>query len=164
MTRWRVILGAVATLTLVAVCLIVLPASSAPAAVERFRVCDQNKPGYEHDVSHDQEGFAAGNEFLFADRLLDPSTGRKAGHDVGDGTVIRVIDDRDALIQIDAMFFFPNGKISVAFAARFGDLDKGERFPITGGTGHFENAIGSVFIKNHPCNGKSGTSFHFHVT
>ena len=163
MARGKTLGGMVALAAGAALALTLIPAQSAGGATERFRVCDQNHPGYEADVDEGEQGFSAGDRFLFVDKLLDPSTGRKAGRDSGDATIIRVIHGQDALTHINAMFYFPNGKISVFFAARFGDLDKGERFPITGGAGHYENATGSVFIKNHSCDGKSGTSFHFHV-
>lgn len=156
--------GIVAGATIAALGWTLLPASSAVTATQRFRVCDQSKPGYEHDVDSDNSGdFSPGDRFLFEDKLLDPQTGRKAGRDVGEATFIRIVNQQDALADISAMFFFPSGKISVYFSARFSDLDKGERFPITGGTGAYENASGSVFIKNHPCDGEPGTSFHFHV-
>jgi hypothetical protein len=145
-----------------ALALTLIPAQSAGGATERFRVCDQNKPGYEADVDEGEQGFSAGDRFIFVDKLLDPATGKKAGRDSGDATIIRVIH-QDALVHINAMFYFPNGKISVFFAARFGDLERGAFFPITGGSGHYENATGSVLIKNHPCDGEPGTTFHFHV-
>jgi Allene oxide cyclase barrel like domain len=163
MTRTRLISGVLAIMAMVAVCTVVLPASSAVGATERFRVCDKSKPGYEADADNGEEGFSAGDQFFFTDKLLDPSTGRKAGRDSGDATIIRVIHHQDALVHINAMFYFPNGKIAVFFAAKFQDLDTGQRFPITGGTGHYENATGSVLIKNHPCAGDPGTTFHFHV-
>ena len=163
MTRTKLIPGVLAIMSMVAVCIVVLPASSAVGATERFRVCDQSKPGYEHDVDQGDDGFSAGDQFLFTDKLLDQSTGRKAGRDSGAATILRVIHGQDALVHIDAMFYFPNGKISVFFAIKFSDLDTGARHPITGGTGHYENATGSVFIKNHPCDGEPGTIFHFHV-
>ena len=164
MIRSKLIAGVLAVMAMVAVCLVVLPASSAVGATERFRVCDQSKPGYEADVDNGEDGFSAGDEFLFTDKLLDPATGKKAGRDSGAAEILRVIHGQDAVVHIDAMFYFPNGRIAVFFAGKFSDLDTGARYPITGGTGHYEDATGSVFIKNHPCDGKAGTSFHFHVS
>lgn len=163
MSRGKTLGGITALAAIAVLALTLVPAQSAGGATERFRVCDQNHPGYEHDVDNGEDGFSAGDQFMFVDKLLDPATGRKAGRDSGTATIVRVIHGQDALVHIEAMFYFPNGKISVFFAARFGDLDEGQFFPITGGTGHYENATGSVFIKNHPCDGESGTSFHFHV-
>jgi hypothetical protein len=140
-----------------------LPASSAGGKTESFRLCDQNKPGFSHDIDVGEDGFSPGDYNVFVDKLLDPKTGRKAGRDYGKFTVIRPIGNNDAAIMVDAMFFLPNGKISVYVAGKFSDFGEGTSYPVTGGTGHFENVTGSVFLKSHPCDGKGGIVFDFNL-
>jgi hypothetical protein len=164
MRRWRLMTVLVAAITVGVLGFTLIPAWPAGGSTERFRVCDQNGAGYENDIDVGEDGFSAGDQFVFTDKILYPQNGVKAGRDLGHATIIRPIGNSDAIFSINALFEFPDGKLSVYVGGRFSDFEEGTRFPITGGTGTFEGATGSVRIKNHPCDGKSGISFHFHVT
>ena len=159
-------LGGMAALALITVLAVTLvPAQSAGGATQRFRLCDQNKPGYSKDVDTDGDGgFSPGDMSLGADKLLDPSTGMKAGRDAGAFTVLRNFSDRDALISADFMFIMPNGKVMVNGVFKFSDLRSGFTVPVTGGTGHFAGMTGVVRINKHSCGGKNGNVFRFEVS
>jgi hypothetical protein len=163
------ILGVVAA---AALGLAMLPASPAGGATSRLKVCDQNHPGYTAEVDTDgDDDFTPGDVELFQDKLLDPRTGRKAGRDVGRFTLVRRFGEEhseefDGLLLVDAMFFFPTGKISVYGSFKFSDFgqERGINLPITGGTGRYEGATGVLNVQQHGCDGKSGSVFRFHIT
>jgi allene oxide cyclase-like protein len=136
-----------------------LPAFSAGGKTETFNLCDKNHPGYSKDLDLGEKGFSVGDMSFGADKLLDPQTNRKAGRDAGTFQIVRRLGKNDALFSIDATFFMPNGKFQVAGVARFGSFDEGMMLPVTGGTGHFANTTGEVFVKTAPCGGESGTRF-----
>jgi hypothetical protein len=133
-----------------------LPAQSQGHSEEVIRVCDQNRPGFNHDVDIEGDGFSSGDYSVFADKLLDTRTGRKAGRLNGMLHVVRPVGNRDAIILGNVLAFFPTGKLSVTFGGNFSDFEKGTSFPVTGGAGHFAHATGSVQIKEGSCNGKPG--------
>lgn len=165
MTRSKAFAG-MSVLALVTVLAITLvPAQSAGGSTQRFRVCDQNKSGYSHDVDTDGDGdFSPGDISLGADKLLDPDTGKKAARDAGSFLIVRRVGNQDALVSADFMFFMPNGKLMANGLFRFGQLDSGITVPITGGTGHFAGMTGVLKVNNHPCNGASGAMFHFELS
>jgi hypothetical protein len=133
-----------------------LPAHSNGAGEEVMNLCDQNRPGFSHDVDVEPDGFSPGDYNVFADKLLYRKNGRKAGHLVGKLTFIRPVSNRDAVFQGDVLFFLPSGKVSLTFGGRFSDFEKGSYFPVTGGAGHYEHVTGSVRLKNGSCDGKPG--------
>lgn len=157
-------LGVVA---MVALGMTVLPASPAGGQVDRLKVCDQSRPGYEAEIDAGEAGESPGDYVLFTDKLLDPRTGRKAGRDVGKFFFVRPVPGAggfDAVFTVDATFFFPGGKIIVYSAGKFGDFrGDGVDFPVAGGTGKYENVGGSVNIRSGQCDGKGGTVFRFHI-
>jgi hypothetical protein len=155
MNRGRVFGTVVSALTIAVLGVTLLPAQSARKGEEVLRLCDQNRKGYTADIDVGEEGFSAGDSALFADKLLDTRTGRKAGHLNGHLTFVRPLR-RDAVILGDVLIFLPTGKLSVQVGGRFSDFEDGISFPVTGGAGHFAHATGSAFVKNGPCDGKPG--------
>ena len=156
MNRWRQFGLLAATVTVGVLTLALLPAQSAGEGEEVMNLCDQNRPGFSHDVDVEPDGFSSGDYSVFADKLLYRKNGRKAGHLVGKLTFIRPVSNRDAVFQGDVLFFLPNGKISLTFGGRFSDFEKGSYFPVTGGAGHYAHVTGSVRLKNGSCDGKPG--------
>jgi hypothetical protein len=161
MTGWRRFGVALTSVTIGVLGFTLLPAQSAGKGEEVMKVCDQNRRGFNHDVDVEGDGFSAGDYSVFADKLLDTKTGRKAGHLNGQLHIIRPIGNRDAIILGNVLAFFPIGKISVNFGGNFSDFEKGTSFPVTGGAGHFAHATGSVFLKEGSCDGKPGLRLKF---
>ena len=164
MTRRGTVSWMVGAGTIAAVGLALLPVSPAAGAVERMRVCDQNLPGYTKYVDAAEEGHSSGDSYMFTDKLLDPRTGRKAGRHIGQFTVVRPVGDTGpagAVYLGRAMFFFPRGRVTIELAGPFDKLREGASWPVTGGTGRYENATGTVFVESRKCDGKGGTIFAF---
>jgi hypothetical protein len=155
-TKWRRFGVAVASVTVGVLGITLLPAQSQGHSEEVIRVCDQNRPGFNHDVDIEGDGFSSGDYSVFADKLLDTRTGRKAGRLNGMLHVVRPVGNRDAIILGNVLAFLPIGKLSVTFGGKFSDFETGTSFPVTGGAGHFAHATGSVQIKEGNCNGKPG--------
>lgn len=155
-------LGGAAAVIAVAVAL--LPATPAGGQVDRPRVCDQNRPGYTAYVDAADQGHSSGDSYMFTDKLLDPRTGRKAGRHIGQFTVVRPKGESgpaSAVYLGRAMFFFPEGRVTIELAGPFDKLREGASWPVTGGTGRYEHATGSVFVESRRCDGKGGTIFVF---
>jgi hypothetical protein len=74
---------------------------------------------------------------------LIPRAGGEVGTLVVRGTVIRV-DDGDPLIFVDTINEMKDGEIAAEASFRSRDFEQGFDFPITGGTGAFAGARGTV--------------------
>jgi hypothetical protein len=155
-SRWRLFGVVVSALTAGVLGFTLVPAQSAGEGEEVMRVCDPNRAGFNKDIDVGDQGFSAGDYSVFADKVKDTRTGRKAGHLYGHLTFVRPRGNRDAALIGDVVLFTPTGKISAQIAGRFSDFEKGTSFPVTGGAGHFAHATGSVFVKNGPCDGVPG--------
>jgi hypothetical protein len=156
-------------LAIAAVGLTLLPASPAGSAIGRIKVCDQNQPGYTKDIDADGDGeFSAGDYSVAIDKLVSPG-GVGVGRLATKFFIVRTKgtgeENFDAVFNVDAMFFFPGGKISAYASGRFSEIGQkgGVDFPVTGGTGKYENVTGAVNVRDHRCDGKSGTVFRFHL-
>jgi hypothetical protein len=136
------------------------PASSQQARTQTIRVCDQNKPGFSKDIDVGKRGGFSGDYNLFTDVLLDPQTGDKRGRDVGRLTFVK---RRNGSFIADATFIFPTGKVMIYGASRFANISK-TAFAVTGGTGRFSNASGTLRASGGRCNGKRGLHLTLNLT
>jgi hypothetical protein len=138
----------------------VVPASS--QQTEAFTLCDQNRTGYERNIDVGREDFSPGDLFLFTDKLQNPRTGKGAARLVGKATYVKV-RRRDALFIADITTIFPNGKISWYGSSWFESFRAGAKFVVTGGTGSYRGAQGSVIVENGRCRGKRGLRLTFNL-
>jgi hypothetical protein len=136
------------------------PASSQQSGTQTIRVCDQNRPGFSRDIDVGKEGGFSGDYNLFTDVLLDPQTGDKRGRDVGRLTFVK---RSNGSFIADATFTFPTGKVMVYGASRFANIQKA-RFAVTGGTGRFRNASGTLTLSPARCDGKRGLNLTLRLT
>jgi hypothetical protein len=164
MRKFKAVARILGVVAVIALGVTMLPAST-------LKVCDQDHPGYEVEVDTDNnDDFTPGDMDVFQDKLLDPRTGRKAGRDAGKFVLIRRFGEEgpgfDGLLAVDAMFFFPTGKIAVYGMFKFSDFGRedGINIPVTGGTGKYEGATGVMNVREHSCDGKGGSVFRFHIT
>ena len=142
-----------------------LPASSQGGRT-RFTVCEKDSKGFSRDIDADGNGeFSPGDYQMFTDPWFDPATGRRHGRDAGVFTFIRPSGDRNGWFQVVATAFFAEGRITVTATGKFSwsATKDGTNFPITGGTGHYRNASGTVTIKDAHCDGKKGSRLTFDV-
>lgn len=164
MTNVRRALRLGAAGSIVAVAAAVLAAAPAGGQVDRLTMCDQNRPGFTKYVDAAKEGHSSGDSYMFTDRLLDPRTGKKAGRHIGEFTVVRPVGDSGpagAVYLGRAMFFLPRGRVTIELAGPFDKLREGASWPVTGGTGRYAHATGSVFVESRKCAGEGGTLFVF---
>ena len=91
-------------------------------------------------------GSSAGDLLLIDRPLLDPNTGRTVGTLVVRGTLIRVFDGGDVLLSVDANNILKDCVISTQPAFRFSEIQRGVTVAITGGTGAFARARGTVTL------------------
>jgi Dirigent-like protein len=136
------------------------PASSQQAGTQTIRVCDQNKPGFNKHVDVGKKHFSAGDFNLFTDVLRNPKTGAKHGRDAGRLTLLK---RRNGSFILDATFIFPTGKITVYGVSKFANFTKAA-FAVTGGTGRFRNAGGTLNLSGGKCNGKAGLHLTLNLT
>jgi hypothetical protein len=78
--------------------------------------------------------------------------------------VIRRLGKRDTLFAVHFTAVFPRGKIIVDGTGKFSNLRKGLNVAITGGTGRYENASGTVTAQQGRCDGARAIRLRFQVT
>jgi hypothetical protein len=140
-----------------------IPASSQEGG--NITVCDQNRPGYNKDIDVGRNGFSPGDYSVFQDKLLNTQTGNGAGRLVGRLTFVKVFRKaNDVLFIADITTQLRRGKISFYGAGRFGKFRTGLKLPVTGGTGAYSGAGGSVTGRNGKCDGKPGIRLTFNLT
>ncbi|HEX3325797.1 MAG TPA: hypothetical protein VHV50_02260 [Actinomycetota bacterium] len=155
-------LGAtVAAVTSVIVLASLVPASSHGAITKRFTLCEQNNTGYSKSIDVGRHGFSAGDYALNSTPAYH--AGQRVGRDVGKQTIVRLIGKHDARFIVDATMILHAGKISAYGPARFSAFDKGVSFPVTGGTGLYRKAVGTVRVVNGHCVGKGGIRLSFRL-
>ena len=72
---------------------------------------------------------------------------------------IRAIGKQDARFRATATFKLNGGTLEAAGAGKFSQLDAGHKFAITGGTGAYNGATGTLVVKETPYR----THFTFNV-
>jgi hypothetical protein len=152
-----VTVGAVTTAILLAS---LVPASSHGAITKRFTVCEKDNTGFVKSIDVGRHGFSAGDYALNSTPAYH--AGHRVGRDVGKQTVVRRIG-HDAQIIVDATMILGAGKISAYGPARFSRFANGVSFPVTGGTGIYRKAVGTVRVVNGSCVGKSGIRLTFRL-
>jgi hypothetical protein len=152
-----VTVGAVTTAILLAS---LVPASSHGAITKRFTVCEKDNTGFVKNIDVGSHGFSAGDYSVNSTPAYH--AGHRVGTDVGKQTVVRRIG-HDAKIIVDATMILHAGKVSAYGPARFSRFDRGVSFPVTGGTGLYRKAVGTVRVVNGGCGGKSGIRLHFRL-
>lgn len=139
-----------------------------PAASQQggtITVCDQNRTGYNKDISVGKKGFSPGDFSVFTDKLLNPQTGRGAGRLVGRAVIVKVLrKPNDALFIADLTTYFPKGKITWYGPGKFRGFRTGLKLAITGGTGIYNQARGGVIVKDAMCRGRRGLRLTFNLT
>ena len=153
-----VTVGAVTTAILLAS---LVPASSHGAIKKRFTVCEKNNTGFVKNIDVGRHGFSAGAYAVNSTPAYH--AGQRVGRDVGKQTIVRLIGKHDARFIVDATMILHAGKVSAYGPARFSQFDKGVSFPVTGGTGLYRKAVGTVRVENGSCVGKSGIRLHFRL-
>ena len=117
------------------------------------------------DVNLDSEGEPkAGDRFVFAGALhswVGTKPGKRIGHEEVLCTFTAVHFKRGwARVFCTGQFSLPGGTVSAESSFRFTDGPQKFTVPVTGGTGVYFNASGSIAIRDL---GRSGSALTFHL-
>jgi hypothetical protein len=134
-----------------------LPASSQQAPTESFATCDKDKVIFEKEINERKKRFGAGDWGVFTQPQFDPQTGDKVGRVVGRFVFVKKTSPRDGYYIADVTLNLPKGKLMAYGSSKLSNFEKGARFAITGGTGSYARARGTVSVRIAKCNGARGT-------
>ena len=153
MGRWKVFGLVLATTTVGVLSSALLPATSQVSG-KTFTLCEKNGPkDYEKNVDNGEQGFSAGDQFIFSEPEFDRN-GDRVGKLVGVGTVVRRLK-QDGLVRFNVSLNLRGGRIEIQASTKFSNLGGGTAVPIIGGTGKYNDASGVVEIYGRGCKGVS---------
>jgi Allene oxide cyclase barrel like domain len=132
-----------------------LPASSATT----ISVYDKSGRGFERQIDVDPQRGLAGDYIVGTHALYRAGTGKRVGRDTLQLLFIRALGKQDARFRAAATFKIDGGTIEAAGSRKFSKLDTGAKFAITGGTGAYAGASGTLVVRETP----HRTHFVFHI-
>ena len=152
MRKWKLLGGAVAVLSVGVIGLTLLPATGQVGG-DRFILCEKDgKWDQETEIHNPPAGFSAADGFVFTEAEFDEN-GDRVGDLYGQGTIMKTIGDRDAVIQFNVSLNLDGGRIEAQGAARFSNITGDTHFSIIGGTGKFEGRTGHLTPRSRSCPG-----------
>ncbi len=122
-----------------------IPASSQQAST--IKVYERHRTGSEKFINNGGQKKIAGDFVLQVKPLYRSGTKKKVGREVVNVTLIRQIGKNDAIFRVGATFVLGAGKIEAAGTSTFSNLRKGAAFTVTGGTGAYAGASGTVNVR-----------------
>jgi hypothetical protein len=140
---------------------LLIPAASQGTQTETFTLCEKNNKGFTKSV--DEGKGPSGDWEVSSYPMYNPSTGKRAGTDVGRFTFVRPLGQRNGIGIVDATVFLAKGKLTGYAAFKFSSFRKGAKFAVTGGTGRYRNATGSVTVQPAKCAGARGSRLVFNI-
>ena len=149
---------------LAAVCAAAVVATGTGSAITTPRVIRVLEVG-SVDVNLDSQSEPrSGDRFYFANLLYSwagSKRGKRIGRDEGlcTFTVVDFSHGR-ASAFCTAQFFLPGGSLATQAFLRFEEGPTAFDVPVTGGTGAYENAAGSIHIRDLGDSGNSALTFH----
>lgn len=120
-----------------------MPASSQQGSTIKV----YERPGFERFINNDGKRKLAGDVVIQVNPLYRTGTQKKVGRDVVNVTLIRQIGKNNARFRVGATFVLGAGKIEAAGTSTFSNLRKGAAFTVTGGTGAYAGATGTVNVR-----------------
>jgi hypothetical protein len=120
-----------------------LPASSQQGTTIRI----YERPGFEKFINLDGKRKLAGDLVIQVNPLYRTGTKKKVGRDVVDVRLIRQLGRNNAIFRVDATFVLGAGKIEATGTSTFAHLRNGAAFTVTGGTGRYAGATGTVNVR-----------------
>ena len=93
-------------------------------------------------------GYAVGDGLAYSERLTDASTGSASGYDVVSCTVVRVLNEvkRAGVLQCNLTARLKNGTVAAQGIVWQNGSDS--RLAVTGGTGAYDGAAGSLLVSS----------------
>ena len=143
------------------------PASSARSPRNpgdtQISVFDVEGP-FERDLDLGGPGFGPRDIVFEIQPLIDPVDQSPVGKVYTRLQVMRVLKTGDFVFLIDCQVKLSTGTILFNGTARFSDFSSGAVFPVTGGTGSYELARGTVTGTAGSVGGKDGATLAFDLT
>ena len=122
-----------------------LPASSQQAST--IKVYERQGTGFSKFVNTDGKRKIAGDYIVESFPLYRTGTKKKVGRSINNISIIQGIGKNNARFRAAATFALGAGKIEAAGASTFSKLSKGAAFTVTGGTGTYAGATGTVNVR-----------------
>jgi hypothetical protein len=138
-----------------------LPAASQETGT--FTRCEKQNRVSEKFVNVGKKGLSAGDWFVSTAPLFNPQSGDKVGRTVVKFTVAKRLGRRDALNLVDGVVHLGGGKLTFYGSFKFSSFRTGVTAAITGGTGRYTNAGGTLTARSGRCAGAAGTRLTFDV-
>jgi hypothetical protein len=136
--------GALTVVVAVGVMIVtLLPASSATS----IRVYEKDRVGFEKDINVDGKKSIAGDYAVYTRPLYRAGTNKRVGRNVVQLTFIRGSRNGDVRFRAMATFKFKRGSLEVSGTSKFSKLQTGGKFAITGGTGIYNGAAGTMVAR-----------------
>jgi hypothetical protein len=123
-----------------------LPAASQQATT--IRAYERDGTGFEKFINVNGKRKVAGDYVVEAHPLFRLGTKKRIGRDVVQLTIIRGKGNQDALFRAAGTFQFAGGKVEAAGYSRFSSLEDGAAFTVTGGTGDYAGATGTLTVRS----------------
>ena len=167
--KWKGVAAVVAAVGLSGAMLVSLlaPASSARAprnpGDSQISVFDVEGP-FERDVDLGDPGFGPGDLVFEIQPLIDPVDESPVGQVYTRLQVMRVLKTGDFVFVIDCQVKLSAGTILFNGTGKFSGFSSGAVFPVTGGTGSYELARGTVTGTAGSVGGKDGATLTFDLT
>jgi hypothetical protein len=160
--RRSIAIGVVAMLLLVVGGLWLVPA--ALAGDTQIQVFDP-EGRFSKFIDNGKADFSSGDQIIEIHTLLDPTDGSDAGTIFTEVTILRVVrGGEDVDLTVHCTVVLPGGTIVFYGGFRLSDAEVGVTLPVTGGTGDFELARGTVNITLGELDGTPGATLTFDLT
>jgi hypothetical protein len=113
-----------------------------PGTGGTFKIIDQAPRSPAKNPESKKYRFSVGDEVFFSERVFDHKGGTRLGTLYGEGKVVKGATFANLLVMAEVVYAFNNGDQLVAHGVF--SFAKGAHVAITGGTGAYQGARGSV--------------------
>jgi hypothetical protein len=149
------VFATVAILGAVLVGATLIPASSQQGST--IRVYERQGTGFDKYINVDGKRKVAGDYIVGSHPLYRAGTKKRVGRNITNLTIVQPVGRQNAKFRAAATFVLGAGKIEAAGSSVFSHLGDGAEFTITGGTGSYAGATGTLTVRE----GKRRTFFTF---
>lgn len=154
MKKRHIVLMAVSAVTIGTLVATLMPATGQVTG-KNFTLCEKNTHDSEKDIDNGDEGFSAGDQFIFSEPEFD-TNGERVGRLFGVGTLLKAFEE-DGVVQFSVSLNLKGGSIELQATERFSNLGGGSPVAIVGGTGKYNDATGVAKIYGRGCKGVPNT-------
>ena len=127
------------------------PASSQAPGGRTITLFDPNKTDFDKEINEGGDRFGAGDWSVTKDSIYDPESCEKNGTFLGRFTFVKGTGQEDGFFLVDAGVILDDGKLTFYWPGRFSEFANPDAATsggaITGGTGAYEGAGGSIVVE-----------------